>query len=1340
VTFTPTAIDIESNVSRYVWAFDDGESAVGNGTTHTFEEPGVYRVELTAETELGAEVTTSVEVAVAPETGPPVSADVAVEPTETTVGTEITARAVDVVGTDRIAAYRWSFGDGATARGTRVVHAYDDPGEYEPTLTIETDGGASRSTNGSVTVAPERIEILDVTVSPDGKVPPVEGVDKSVTVQLDAPSGVEAVAFDVGGDRFVDEDGTDGWGVQIPVEGYSDGTVVEVRAVGPNGEDTATRALGVGFIGPIPDYILQNAIPNVEPDRLRLAAPIPPPVFPTTLGGTIVVARFEVSASGRAIYEYLFSPPAVQAGGQLEGTAAITPGEITGSGTLLWAKEPGGPATGFDSVSLSLLVRGGISKEVGLSGLGYGGKAGVFFGPFVRADPIDYPDVTDFPFDPTLRTVDTGFQATGDFQLTPAVGEVSGDLTGRGFTRFPFPDPGDDVSLNGSITGQVTAAAGIFEVRDSVTIWEDGVQLTDVPSGTVSFRTHRGEVPLDGARLPAARSGVYAPAAAGRLTTDGVRDSKPALASTANGSVLAWSRQSPERTVQEGPDLYVRTAPAGVDGAAHWSASVRVTNDSRADLAPDVATHDGGALVAWTRLNRSFANVTDPSNYSLADEFGARTVAVARTNRSPTANGSTAGPATWSAPRIVATGDGNVSPGRDGPGSTFRPRVTVVGDGDGDDVEYLLAWGRDADADPRTADDRSVRYARYHPTNGSFGPVSTVPGAVSHRVASVEDGDGGRVAYFEPDAPGGSDGTVVVRDLASGTERRIGTTEFGDLAVTAETAALANGTAPNETIQYLAADGTVGRVSTGPVVAVRDVGLVSRRTTAGDRVDVLTFRGKTTTRNETALETGVFYRVRRGDDWTPARRLSPGGTDLTFAGVDSAGRERGFVSTFAGRNVSAPSEQADLFFVRHEYGTDLNVTATAAPTPAEPGEPLTVTYRVRNDGAVTARNATVTVADSTGTAATVRPVDGTIAPGETATGSVRVTANRSRTVRVAADSDAAELDPTDDEVTLEVMGPNLSVTLDARRPGVGSVSYDVSVTNGGPIAAPNATLSVTNDGRVVNGTARALGRLPPGGSTTVTVRLAGREVDPELVTRIRAVPADVNATVDGTGPGTAIGRAAPPAAAGRVRIDPPKPDLVVARTVEPVAGSNCPPETTVGPVTDEEAICVLVGNRGPVGTTATVIVAADDVERATQRVELPASRPNGTVYRSVAVDVGSLDVGVRERLLVRARPVGLDAAPADNVAGYEVDAAVAGRPFPDGVPRVSDLPPTDPDGDGRYEDVDGDRAVTYADVVALFRVFEADRVRARDGLFDYGGDGQLDYTDLVALFEAVGGR
>jgi hypothetical protein len=102
--------------------------------------------------------------------------------------------------------------------------------------------------------------------------------------------------------------------------------------------------------------------------------------------------------------------------------------------------------------------------------------------------------------------------------------------------------------------------------------------------------------------------------------------------------------------------------------------------------------------------------------------------------------------------------------------------------------------------------------------------------------------------------------------------------------------------------------------------------------------------------------------------------------------------------------------------------------------------------------------------------------------------------------------------------------------------------------------------------------------------------------------------------------------------------------------------------------------------------------------------------------------------------------VGLDAAPADNVAGYEVDAAVAGRPFPDGVPRVSDLPPTDPDGDGRYEDVDGDRAVTYADVVALFRVFEADRVRARDGLFDYGGDGQLDYTDLVALFEAVGGR
>jgi PKD repeat protein len=65
---------------------------------------------------------------------------------------------------------------------------------------------------------------------------------------------------------------------------------------------------------------------------------------------------------------------------------------------------------------------------------------------------------------------------------------------------------------------------------------------------------------------------------------------------------------------------------------------------------------------------------------------------------------------------------------------------------------------------------------------------------------------------------------------------------------------------------------------------------------------------------------------------------------------------------------------------------------------------------------------------------------------------------------------------------------------------------------------------------------------------------------------------------------------------------------------------------------------------------------------------------------------------------------------------------------------VSDDPPTDPDGDGRFEDVDGDGAVTYRDVVALFAAFEAVKSGTGPTAFDFNRNGRLDFADIVALY------
>jgi hypothetical protein len=60
--------------------------------------------------------------------------------------------------------------------------------------------------------------------------------------------------------------------------------------------------------------------------------------------------------------------------------------------------------------------------------------------------------------------------------------------------------------------------------------------------------------------------------------------------------------------------------------------------------------------------------------------------------------------------------------------------------------------------------------------------------------------------------------------------------------------------------------------------------------------------------------------------------------------------------------------------------------------------------------------------------------------------------------------------------------------------------------------------------------------------------------------------------------------------------------------------------------------------------------------------------------------------------------------------------------------------PTDVDGDGLYEDVNGDSSVNVIDVQALFANIDAPTVQNNVDAFDYNGDGVVDVVDVQALF------
>jgi PKD repeat protein len=63
--------------------------------------------------------------------------------------------------------------------------------------------------------------------------------------------------------------------------------------------------------------------------------------------------------------------------------------------------------------------------------------------------------------------------------------------------------------------------------------------------------------------------------------------------------------------------------------------------------------------------------------------------------------------------------------------------------------------------------------------------------------------------------------------------------------------------------------------------------------------------------------------------------------------------------------------------------------------------------------------------------------------------------------------------------------------------------------------------------------------------------------------------------------------------------------------------------------------------------------------------------------------------------------------------------------------------PTDPDGDGIYEDLNGNGRLDFADVVLYFNQMEWIAANEPVGAFDLNGNGRIDFADIVKLFGEI---
>jgi PKD repeat protein len=70
------------------------------------------------------------------------------------------------------------------------------------------------------------------------------------------------------------------------------------------------------------------------------------------------------------------------------------------------------------------------------------------------------------------------------------------------------------------------------------------------------------------------------------------------------------------------------------------------------------------------------------------------------------------------------------------------------------------------------------------------------------------------------------------------------------------------------------------------------------------------------------------------------------------------------------------------------------------------------------------------------------------------------------------------------------------------------------------------------------------------------------------------------------------------------------------------------------------------------------------------------------------------------------------------------------------LPDYTD-PPTDPDQDGLYEDLNGNLMVDFNDIVLYFQYMDWIEANEPIACFDFNGNGLIDFDDLVKLFEEV---
>ncbi len=160
--FEDRSYDLDGSITGWSWSFGDGGTSSAPSPTHTFQRPGVYRVNLTVTDDRGWTDRSSSYVTVS-NRPPLVNMTVPAGEHWSLDVLQFSASGADLDGT--VEGFVWDMGDGTLLEGDRVSHAYFAPGTYTVTVTCRDDSGGE-SSNSSMIEVQNLVPRSDILITP----------------------------------------------------------------------------------------------------------------------------------------------------------------------------------------------------------------------------------------------------------------------------------------------------------------------------------------------------------------------------------------------------------------------------------------------------------------------------------------------------------------------------------------------------------------------------------------------------------------------------------------------------------------------------------------------------------------------------------------------------------------------------------------------------------------------------------------------------------------------------------------------------------------------------------------------------------------------------------------------------------------------------------------------------------------------------------------------------------------------------------------------------------------------------------------------------------------------